>query len=235
MFSLNQKTCDYMNIVLTHECNRRCQFCVDQYRGRKEYISKSKVEQALGFAKWEGIKDILLTGGEPTLHPDVVEIAQMVYKHGFRVIMTTNYGRPEVVKQLDGIVDCFNVSVYDQPALPQQSDFVSDLTLHTLIHKLRLGTKQELDEFIDRRGGMGHLKFSTLSPCNEWCVRNQHVEYLDDLDARWVVLFNEMLGQVYRGATIKRYDKVFRNSAKQSLKCHVDGAITYSWTRSDID
>lgn len=232
MFSIKQTTHDYMSMVLTHECNKKCPFCVDAYRGSGEVMSIAAVRNALSFAKEHKIKDILLTGGEPTLHPAVELIASMVKDAGHRVIMTTNYTKPAVVKSLDGVVDCFNISFYNQLSLPKQADFHSDLTLHTLIHARQLASKSALDAFIDSHQENGHLKFSTLVLCNKWTTENQAVDYLDELDCEWVVLFNELLGQIYRGTTIKRYDRVINKHAHQSFKAHVDGKITQSWERN---
>lgn len=232
MFSIDQKTNDYMSLVLTHECNKRCPFCVDAYRGSGEVITLENVRKTLRFAREHQIKDILLIGGEPTLHPAVEIIAAMVKDAGHRVIMTTNYTKPETICALDGVVDCFNISFYNQRALPKQADFKSDLTLHTLIHDKQLATCDELDRFIDEHQENGHLKFSTLLPCNEWTTKHQRVEYLDELECEWVVLFNELLGQIYRGAIIKRYDRIVNKWARQSFKAHVDGRITQSWNRN---
>ena len=232
MFSIQQSTHDYMSVVLTHECNKACPFCVDKYRGSGEYITLEIVSDALRFASEHGIKDILLIGGEPTLHPDVLQIVEMVNAAGFRSVMTTNYTKPEIVKALDGLVKCFNVSFYNQPNLPKQADYKSDLTLHALIHDNQLQTRESLDAFIDAHQENGHLKFSTLLPCNEWAEKHQRVAYLDDLECEWVVLFNELLGQIYRNAVIKRYDRIINKHAHQSYKAHVDGRITQSWDRS---
>lgn len=221
-----------MSLVLTHECNKRCPFCVDAYRGSGEVISLENVRKALNFAREHQIKDILLVGGEPTLHPAVEIIAAMVKDAGFRAIMTTNYTKPETVHALDGVVECFNISFYNQRTLPKQINFKSDLTLHALIHDKQLATREELDCFIDNHQENGHLKFSTLLPCNEWAAKNQRVEYLDGIECEWVVLFNEILGQLYRGTIIKRYDRLINKQARQSFKAHVDGRITQSWTRN---
>ena len=232
MFLVSQTTHDYMSLVLTHECNKKCPFCIDTYRGSGEIISIENVHNAINFANKHKIKDILLIGGEPTLHPCVEIIASMIKNAGFRIIMTTNYTKPDIVKSLDGIVDCFNISFYNQKSIPRQSDFKSDITLHTLIHNNQLQNKEKLDNFINKYSENLNLKFSTLSICNNWTRKHQRVDYLDDLDCEWVVLFNEMLGQIYRGAIIKRYDRIINKKAHQSFKAHVDGFITQSWDRS---
>lgn len=232
MFDINTKTSDYLNLIVTHECNLKCPFCVDQYRGESLYISEQDVKKALDFARDSGhIKDILLIGGEPTLHPYIVEIAKTVKEYGFNCIMTTNYKLPDVVKELDGIVDSFNISYYSQKTLPKQSEFKSDLTLHTLIHKKQLNTKEKLDAFIALHSPNLALKFSTLTPCNDWAARMQRVSYLDELESDRFVLFNEIIGQRYKDSIIKRYDLVVNDNADQSYKAHTDGQIIQSWTR----
>lgn len=231
MFDINQSTADYMSVVVTHECNMSCSFCIDQYRGRKEYISWDSVNSAISLGKLHGIRDILLIGGEPTLHPEIVGITQRFKDFGFRVIMTTNYTRPCVVSRLDGIVDCFNISFYDQSDLPMQADFKSDLTIHALIYKNRLDSVDAIDAFIDKYQHHAHLKFSTLYPGNPWAKKKQVGGFLDDANLETVVLFDEIIGNLYRGAVIKRYDRIINDRAKQSIKFHVDGSHGYTWDR----
>jgi hypothetical protein len=76
------------------------------------------------------------------------------------------------------------------------------------------------------------LKFSTLTNCNDWTDKHRDVSYLDSLECKRVVLFNEMVGQLYRGSVIKRYDKIINTIADQSYKAHVNGEIIKSWNRT---
>jgi organic radical activating enzyme len=221
---------DYINMIVTHECNRNCPFCVDKYRGNKGYISSESVENALRFAKQYGAKDVLLVGGEPTLHPNIVSIAERVKNYDLNCILTTNYTCPDVVKRLDGVVDSFNISYYGQENLPDQSDFSSDITLSTLIWKGRFRSIDEFDRFIDKYENRFHLKFSTLDACNEWCKKNQKVDFLDYLPfSKDVVLFENNLGHIYRGHVIGRSDVLLNSAGDCSWKCHVNGEITQNW------
>lgn len=229
MFDIKTKTTEYGSLVVTHECNRHCPFCIDKYRGQYEYISLANVHNAISFAKRAGLKDMLIIGGEPTLHPEIIRIAEIVKQSGLRSILTTNYTNPEIIKVLDGLIDCFNISFYNQKELPKQCDFISDITITALIHKEQLQTKKLLDSFINKYNNYGHLKFSTLSICNEWTLRMQKVGYLDKLPAEKLLLFDEIEGLLYRGYVIKRYDKIIKNNSYQSLKFHVDGEISHSW------
>jgi molybdenum cofactor biosynthesis enzyme MoaA len=51
MFNVNTKVSDYMSIVVTHECNKQCPFCIDRNRGKQEYISVQNVINALKYAQ----------------------------------------------------------------------------------------------------------------------------------------------------------------------------------------
>ena len=235
MFKSNTKTSDYMSIVLTHECNRQCPFCIDQYRGRNEYISLLNVQRAINFAKAHNIKDVLLVGGEPTLHPQVIEIAKMIKGAGLKTILTTNYSKPDVVKALDKYVDSFNISYYNQAELPNQRDFTADLTLSVLLFKGGIDSKEKLDKFIEKYRDKYHLKFSTLDVCNDWTRAHQNSDWLDDIGAKKVVLFNEIEGLFYKDTIIKRYDRLLNPNAEQSYKCHVDGVIKQSWKRAKVN
>ena len=231
MFDGKVKTTEFGSLVVTHECNKYCRFCIDKYRGRYEYITLENVIKALNKAKSLNLKEILIVGGEPTLHPNIVEIAKLVKEYGFKSILTTNYTKPSIIKQLDGIIDCFNISFYNQKELPMQCDFISDITITTLIHKKQLPNTNELNSFIDKYQNYGHLKFSTLTSCNEWTRQMQNVYYLDTLNAEKLVLFDEIEGLKYRGHIIKRNDKVIKENPYQSYKFHVDGEISQSWDR----
>lgn len=234
MFDIKTKDSDYFIIVTTHECGRNCPFCIDKYRGRKEYITLDNVEKALDYAEKLKVKDIFLTGGEPTNHPNIVEIAKKVKECHFNLVMTTNYENPLVMKALDGIVDSFNVSYYDQLELPEQKDYQSDITLSTIIWQDRFPTLKDLDNFIDKYEKKYYLKFSTLNSANEWCIKRKYVDYLDHLpNAEFVWVFEFYPAYIYRGHIIMRADLPHLENNVRPWKMFPNGEITDSWTRND--
>lgn len=234
-FNYNVTVDDFATLIVTHECNKNCNFCIDKYRGNTEFISIENVIKAINYAKKHNIKEILIVGGEPTLHPKIIEISKIIKDFGLKTILTSNYSKPEIIKQLDGIIDCFNISYYNQKILPKQENFKSDITINVLLHKKQLSTKEELDKFIDKYKNYGQLKFSTLSICNNWTEKNQKLEYLDQLNGKRILLFNEIEGILYRDCVIKRFDRVISTNSKQSIKFHVDGEISKSWDRQVLD
>lgn len=232
MFDIETKTSDYMSVIVTHKCNLNCPFCVDCKRNdQSPFITMQDVALACKMGKRLGVRDILLVGGEPTLHPNIVEVVKEFAK-SFRVIVTTNAWSEqsiETIYKIDSFVSSFNISYYGQANLPNPHRMIADVTLSSLIHAEKLNTKLSLDNFIDKYENDYNLKFSTLTICNEYTAKNQHVPYLDQLDSEYIVLFNEILGQIYRGHIIKRYDRVINSNAEQYYKFHVDGTLTKEW------
>ena len=232
MFNIKTDTRNYASLIVTHACKNNCPYCIDKYKGRQEFISVKNVLNAIKEFKKRNIKDVLIVGGDPLLHPNIKEICQYLIIENFKVILTAHYD-PFIIHQLDGIVDCFNISVINgKDEIPHKKNFKSDLTISALIHKKHLYTKKQLDLFIDKYNHHGHLKFSTLSIANKWCKQNQDVQYLDDLDVDKFILFNEIEGIKYRNCIIKRYDKILNKNAYQSLKFHVNGELSNSWERN---
>lgn len=235
MYNIKTKDSDYFIIVVTHECGRHCPFCSDKYRGRKEYINMDNVEKGLDYAEKLKVKDIFLTGGEPTNHPQIVEIAKRVKKRGFNLVMTTNYENPEVMKLLDGIVDSFNVSYYNQKSLPDQKDFKADITLSTIIWQERFPTLNDLNNFIDKYEKQYYLKFSTLNSANEWCLKRKKVDYLDNLpNAKNIKVFEFYPAHIYRGHVIMRADLPHIKNNVRPWLIFPNGEITDSWTRKEL-
>lgn len=231
MFDINTKTSDYISIVLTHECTRACAFCIDKYRGNGMVLTKEHLIDALEFAKSHNIKDVLLTGGEPTLHPNVIEFAKIVKSYGFRLIMTSNCDRPEILVALDPFVDCFNFSNYGQE-MPDAKLFKhADLTITKLLYKGGIDSKKKLDTFIDKYKDSYYLKFSTMTPITDWANNNNHVHFVNCLKGEKIIIFGELPAILYKGYVIKRYDcstDAFTPIA-ESYKCLANGKIGQTW------
>lgn len=57
-------------------CNLNCKHCLYIFRGEeRKILSKNKAFSIINNASKKGIQKLVLTGGEPTLHPDFFEIA----------------------------------------------------------------------------------------------------------------------------------------------------------------
>lgn len=231
MFDTKTSTKDFMSIVLTHACTRHCPFCIDKYRNCGFEISDEHFLRGLQFAKKKNIKDVLLVGGEPTLHPRILQYASLVKEHGFRLLVTSNCDKPNVLYQLDEYVDCFNFSHYGQP-MPNPKKFKhADITICKILYNGGIDNKTKLDAFIKEYESSYHLKFSTMTPINEW-AESHNVNFIDALPGERIRIFDgEISAIIYNGVIIKRHDGAIDafTPVTQSYKCLVNGQIKQDW------
>ena len=162
MFRKDIKTNEFIHVMVTNRCNRRCPFCFDENRKFGKDITRENYLKILDKAKENNIKEVLLLGGEPLLHPDIVWMCKTSKEYGFKTLITTNYAKPEVLKECDKYLDSINISYYDQKELPDQKDYKADISLSALIYKGRFDNKKDLDAFIDKYKDKFHLRLATL-------------------------------------------------------------------------
>jgi len=75
--------------AITTRCNCKCYMC-DMHRREPQQISLEDARRVLDFLAKNGFLIAYFTGGEPTLHPNVVEIVDHANKLGLVATMTTN-------------------------------------------------------------------------------------------------------------------------------------------------
>jgi len=110
-------------------CNNRCRFCV---QGDKRYRygekTKEQVMRELKEAREKGIREVVFTGGEPTIHPNIIELVKYASELGYKRIQIQTNGRTLAVK---GFVDALVEAGANEfsPALhghiPQLHDFLT--------------------------------------------------------------------------------------------------------------
>uniref|UniRef100_A0A4W6CH37 Molybdenum cofactor synthesis 1 n=1 Tax=Lates calcarifer TaxID=8187 RepID=A0A4W6CH37_LATCA len=75
----------YLRISLTEKCNLRCQYCMPEegikLTPRGQLLSTSEVLTLARLFVQEGVDKIRLTGGEPLIRPDVVDIIALAIIH----------------------------------------------------------------------------------------------------------------------------------------------------------
>jgi len=86
----------YLRISLTDRCNLRCVYCMPkegmQWQPRADQLSAEEIARVVETAAQGGVKRVRLTGGEPLVHPQVVEIVRRIASipHIEEVSLTTN-------------------------------------------------------------------------------------------------------------------------------------------------
>lgn len=106
--------------VFTAGCNFRCPFChnaslvtnIDEERiNEEEFFSFLQKRQGI-------IEGVCVTGGEPTLQPDLKEFLKKIKDLGYSVKLDTNGYRPEVLKDVvnSGFVDYVAMDIKNSQA-----------------------------------------------------------------------------------------------------------------------
>lgn len=103
-------------IVFTQGCNLRCPYCYNRSLVLPEFY-QAPLPQAEVFAFLESRKGrldgVVVTGGEPTVHPDLPQFLRAIREMGFLVKLDTNGACPEVLEEVirQGLVDYIAMDV----------------------------------------------------------------------------------------------------------------------------
>ncbi len=89
------RTFPYLRLSVTDVCNFRCQYCLpDGFRidRSKKFLSVKEIDNLLAAFTQLGVKKVRLTGGEPSVRNDFVEIIETINRHeGIeQIALTTN-------------------------------------------------------------------------------------------------------------------------------------------------
>ncbi|NWX84923.1 MOCS1 protein, partial [Nothoprocta pentlandii] len=88
---------NYLRISLTEKCNLRCQYCMPeegvQLTPKSELLTAQEIITLAKLFVKEGVEKIRLTGGEPLIRPDVVDIVGQLNKlEGLKTLAVTTNG-----------------------------------------------------------------------------------------------------------------------------------------------
>lgn len=220
-------------VLVTYKCNKNCPYCL--YSGiveneSKEFIKPETFKHGLDWVIDNGKNGVFLTGGEPTLHPNLIELASMANEREVGVSLFTNYTQPDILRILDASsnIDEIYLTFYEQENLPKQSDFHAKVIITATIWKSRFTSLTELDKFIASKEKLGvNLVFQTLKPTTKWATDNMVVDYLEDLlistPDENKFLWNGKQAIIYRNSMIKFNDKKIKHY--QHYNMLIDGTI----------
>ncbi|XP_028250419.1 molybdenum cofactor biosynthesis protein 1 isoform X2 [Parambassis ranga] len=120
----------YLRISLTEKCNFRCQYCMPEegvkLTPRGQLLSTSEVLSLARLFVQEGVNKIRLTGGEPLIRPDVLDVITELRKlEGLKTIAVTTNGMNLarlLPKLKDAGLDLINVSL--DSLVPAKFEFI---------------------------------------------------------------------------------------------------------------
>jgi len=119
--------------IFLGNCNFRCPFCHNAglvlSADKEPTIEEEEVLAVL--KKRQGILDgVCITGGEPTLNADLVELIEKIKQLGYAVKLDTNGYRPKVLKGLvqEGLIDYVAMDIKN--SLPRYPETVGVSDFH---------------------------------------------------------------------------------------------------------
>ena len=101
-------------LEITSQCNLRCRHCYNSSSSENTaQLSRETILTCLEFFSCNGVQDLSISGGEPLLHPDVVDILQDAHERGFRTLLATNGTllSGELIKHIRPYVTYYQISV----------------------------------------------------------------------------------------------------------------------------
>ncbi|XP_029448793.1 LOW QUALITY PROTEIN: molybdenum cofactor biosynthesis protein 1 [Rhinatrema bivittatum] len=138
----------YLRISLTEKCNLRCQYCMPeegvQLTPRSELLTTQEILTLARLFVKEGVDKIRLTGGEPLIRPDVVNIVAELRKlEGLKTIAITTNGI-NLARQLPRLkeagLDVLNISL--DTLIPAKFEFI---VRRKGFHKVMEGIQKAVD------------------------------------------------------------------------------------------
>ena len=162
---------DYLRISVVDHCNLRCVYCMP-LRGltfipSPELLTADEIETVARAAVSVGFKKFRLTGGEPTLRPDIVEIVERIASTpgAQDVAMTTNaILLPRMAKELKAA------------GLGRINVHVDSFNPERLKKIMRFGTLEEIE------AGIAAAEDAGLKPIKINCVVTRDYNDMDVVD-----------------------------------------------------
>ncbi|MBQ6701483.1 MAG: anaerobic ribonucleoside-triphosphate reductase activating protein [Clostridia bacterium] len=143
-------------VVFTPGCNMNCSFCHNRHiiSGNVPLVDELSVMDYLNKRKGM-VKGVVISGGEPTLQPDLVDFIARVRGMGYKIKLDTNGTNCEVVKSLceKGYIDYIAM------------DIKANTQKYSLVSGCRIDTDKILEtvEYI-KKSGIPHEFRTTFCP-----------------------------------------------------------------------
>lgn len=156
-------------VRLTFDCNDRCVFCLDAHTHDGTNRDREEVKKQILDGRRKGADRLILSGGEPTIHPNYVDFIKLGRKAGYRKIQTVTNGRLFAYREF--LTKCIDAGLGEIT--------FSIHGVNARIHDALVGTKGAFDQEIQ---GLTHaLEDGRVIINIDVCVNRGNVKTLPDL------------------------------------------------------
>lgn len=112
---------NYICFEVSAICNMDCKFCFANWRENRKQLPLEKIFYIIDKLKKYGLQAINLTGGDPLLRKDIVQICKYCKDKGLMTILSTNgielLNNEEVLKYIDAInlpLDSYTSKIHNE-------------------------------------------------------------------------------------------------------------------------
>ena len=145
---------NYICFEVSAICNMDCKFCLADWRNNRKQLSTQKVMEIIDKLQEYGIEAINLTGGDPLLRDDIVEICKYCKAKGIMTIISTTgielKNKRKVLDYIDVInmpLDSYNPIIHNEmrPCAEKNHhklilDLIDDINQHYPNIKIKINT-----------------------------------------------------------------------------------------------
>ena len=83
----------YLSVVATNKCNRNCPYCINGDTDHSRSIPIRKMTKNVSeLVNRYNVKEAIILGGEPTLHPDICNVIHGLKYAGIEIVRLTTNG-----------------------------------------------------------------------------------------------------------------------------------------------
>ena len=206
----------YLSIVTTNNCQMSCPYCINSETDHSLNLNIDKaVSNIASLVRNYGIKEAIMLGGEPLLHPDLFGlIAKLRNESGLKMLRLTTNGiklknNPRFIKKLvdkDDGIQGINISFHNEDfmtyeELRQVVEWIKyynseiKIRININIWKGNLDSLQDLLDHLRKISFADEFRVSNIIPKDSFSVNPINKE--DSLvlsDEQYVKLFNSLIG-----------------------------------------
>ena len=180
---------DYLRLSLIDHCNLRCVYCMPlrglSFVPSPELLTAAEIETVARAAVAVGFRKFRLTGGEPTLRPDIVEITERI----------------AAVPGVEGLAMTTNGILLPRLAQPLREAGLTRLNIHVdTLHPERLKKLMRFASLAEVEAGIAAAEAAGLVPIKLNCTVTRDYNDMDVVelarrarDEGWHVRFIELM------------------------------------------
>ncbi|MFX1377172.1 MAG: anaerobic ribonucleoside-triphosphate reductase activating protein [Promethearchaeota archaeon] len=135
-------------VIFTVGCNFKCDFCHNKYLLQPNIGREYEIDELINQIKTnELVGGVSITGGEPTLQSDLLELCREIQKTGKYLSIDTNGSNPDVIKKITPYINRIALDLKG-PLEPEKFEKITSIKLDLAKIKETIGflnTKKEID------------------------------------------------------------------------------------------